>query len=144
MYVSSPSITLKYGSWKSFFSADRRSFSSTPGRKKSWYSEASPFSVSTGGNSVLAAGRAAAGAAAAGGTLASGTTGFGAAHRHRLRHALPVLLQPIHEHVGLLRVEVEVITFRLVVEQLQLESRMQPLRAHAVLPQHARPRAELA
>src|SRR5207247_10415641 len=61
-----------------FFSADRRSFSSTPGRKKSWYSEASPFSVSTGGNSVFAAGRAAAGTVA-GGVLVSGATGSGAA-----------------------------------------------------------------
>src|SRR5437899_12999842 len=80
MYVSSPSITLKCGSWKSFLSADWRSFSSTPGRKKSSYSEASPLSVSTGGNSVFAAGRAAGGTAVAGGALVSvatsgGTTG---------------------------------------------------------------------
>src|SRR6266581_3160505 len=78
MYVSRPSITLKCGSWKSFFSADWRSLSSTPGRRKSLYSEASPFSVSTGGNSVFAVGGAAPGAAAAGGAAVAGAAGRGA------------------------------------------------------------------
>src|SRR5256885_16010105 len=76
MYVSSPSITLKCGSRKSFLSADWRSFSSTQGRKKSLYSEASPLSVSTGGNSVFAADCAAPGSTAGG---AAGATGRGAA-----------------------------------------------------------------
>src|SRR5205807_8469601 len=71
-----PSITLKCGSWKSFLSADWRSFSSTPGRKKSLYSEASPLSVSTGGNSVFAGDCAASGPTAGG---ATGATDRGAA-----------------------------------------------------------------
>src|SRR6266852_8870535 len=66
------------------------------------------------------------------------------AHRDSLGNTRAFFFEPVHEHERLVRGEIEVVAFRLIVKKLQLEARMQPLRARFVLHQRARRRAGLA
>src|SRR6266849_149184 len=206
-YASKRSKFSKCGSLNSFFSAERLRFSSTPGFRNSVYSEARPWSDSSGGSSrgadasVGAAPApvfATAGAAGAGSEDGFGSAGFssvlrasilrrdqreakfslssaiialcplerrrpGALLRLRLVVTLDVLREPrdplrrhrhaVHARAGVHQARRLVVAHRdrfrharalLVAEKLELEPRMQPLRAHLVLDERTGHSARLA
>src|SRR6266852_4057894 len=225
-YASKRSKFSKCGSLNSFFSAERLRFSSTPGFRNSVYSEARPWSDSSGGSSRGADASVGAAPAPVFATAGAGSEdGFGSAgfssvlrasilrrdqretkfslssaiialctlegrraeallrlrlvvaldvlreprdplrrHRHAvhvcagIEHARRLVVahrdglgntrafffEPVHEHERLVRGEIEVIALRLIAENLELEPRIQPLRAHLVLDECAGHSARLA